>query len=247
MSVLARDTGLVLATARSGETSLAVVFLGRSGGKFRLLAKGALSAKHPSRGALEPGNEVEVLHYHREGQLTSYLKEVSLLHAPSAARDSLPHMAANLAALELLNQVCVPQASIDSELVDTAAAFLASPPADDPLFLFLAFQIKLLAALGVSPDTVDCVRCGGRPEDGIYSPRDGVSYCAEHGTQVPEAVKLSPAIVDAAEQCAAQPFDVLSHGAVTRGVRKELGRLVHWTYTYHVQGYHLPRSLSLIQ
>jgi len=34
--------------------------------------------------------------------------------------------------------------------------------------------------------------------------------------------------------------------AVARGVRKELGRLVHWTYTYHVQGYHLPRSLNLI-
>jgi DNA repair protein RecO len=246
MSVLLRDTGIILATTRSGETSLSMIFLGRSGGKMRLLAKGVLSAKHSSRGALEPGNEVEVLHYHREGQLTSYLKEVSLLHAPAAGRDSLPHMAANLAALELLNQVCVPQASIDTELVDTAAAFLASPPALDPLFLFLAFQIKLLAALGVSPDTVDCVRCGERPSDGIYSPRDGVSFCAEHRTQVPEAVKLSPEIVDAAEQCAAQPFDVLSHEAVARGVRKELGRLVHWTYTYHVQGYHLPRSLNLI-
>jgi len=244
--MLFRDTGIIIAIARSGETSLSAVFLGRAGGKLRLLAKGAMSAKHPSRGALEPGNEVEVLYYHREGQSTSYLKEVSLVHAPRAGRDSLPHMAANLAALELLNQVCVPNASIDSELVDTTAAFLASPPALDPLFLFLAFQIKLLGALGVSPGTVDCVRCGERPDGGIYSPRDGVSFCAEHGTQVPEAVKLSPEIVNAAEQCAAESFDVLSHEAVARGVRKELGRLVHWTYTYHVQGYHLPRSLNLI-
>jgi DNA repair protein RecO len=244
--MLLKDTGIVLSIVRSGETSLSAAFLGRAAGKLRLLAKGAVSAKHPSRGALEPGNEVEVLYYHREGQSTSYLKEVSLVHAPAAGRDSLPHMAANLAALELLNQVCVPHASIDSELVDTAAAFLTSPPAEDPLFLFLAFQIKLLGALGVSPDTVDCVRCGERPSDGIYSPRDGVSFCAEHGTLVPEAVKLSPEIVNAAEQCAEQPFDVLSHAAVTRGVRKELGRLVHWTYTYHVQGYHLPRSLNLI-
>jgi DNA repair protein RecO len=244
--MLLKDSGIVLGASRSGETSLAVVFLGRAAGKLRLLAKGALSEKHPSRGPLEPGNEVEVLYYQRDGQLTSYLKEVSLIGAPAAGRDSLPHLAANLAALELLSQVCVPNASVDSELVDTAAAFLASPPAADPLFLFLAFQIKLLAALGVSPDTVDCVRCGERPSDGIYSPRDGVSFCSEHGTLVPEAVKLSPEIVNAAEQCAAQPFDVLSHEAVTRGVRKELGRLVHWTYTYHVQGYHLPRSLSLI-
>jgi len=244
--MLLRDTGIVLATARSGETSLSVVFLGRSAGKFRLLAKGAMSAKHPSRGALEPGNEVEVLYYHREGQVTCYLKEASLMHAPAAGRDSLPHLVANLAALELLNQVCVPHASIDAELVDTAAAFLASPPADDPLYLFLAFEIKLLAALGVAPDTVDCVRCGGSPRDGIYSPRDGVSFCAEHRTAVPEAVKLSPEVVSVAGKYAGAPFETLVHDAVAPAVRKQLGRLVHWTYTYHVQGYHLPRSLNLI-
>jgi len=244
--MLLKDTGIILAIGRSGETSLSAVFLGRAAGKLRLLARGAMSAKQPSRGALEPGNEVEVLYYHREGQATSYVREVSLLRAPAAGRDSLPHMAVNLAALELLNRVCVPHASVDSELVDTTAAFLSSPPADDPLFLFLAFEIKLLAALGVSPDTVDCVRCGESPRDGIYSPRDGVSFCAEHRAQVPEAVVLSPDIVSAARQCAVEPFDVLSHEAVASGVRKELGRLVHWTYTYHVQGYHLPRSLHLI-
>jgi DNA repair protein RecO len=245
--MLLRDTGIVLSTERRGETSLSTVFLGRAAGKTRLLVKGALSAKHPSRGALEPGNEVEVLYYQRDGQATLYLKEVSLLRAPEAGRDSLPHLAANLAALELLNLVCVAQASIDSEVVDTAAAFLAAPPATDPLFLFLAFEIKLLAALGVSPDTVDCVHCGESPNDGIYSPRDGVSFCAEHRSSVPEAVRLSPEIVAATGYCAEQPFDVLAREAVTRVVRKELGRLVHWTYTYHVQGYHLPRSLNLIQ
>lgn len=245
--MLLRDTGIVLSTERRGESSLSVNFLGRSAGKMRMLAKGALSARHPSRGALEPGNEIEVLYYHREGQSTSYLKEVSLVRTPGAGRDSLPHMAANLAALELLNQVCVPRASIDSDVVDTASAFLAAPPAADPLFLFLAFQIKLLAALGVSPDTFDCVRCGATPREGIYSPRDGVSFCAEHRAPVPEAVKLSPEIVAATGECAEQSFDVLARAAVARGVRKELGRLVHWTYTYHVQGYHLPRSLNLIQ
>jgi DNA repair protein RecO len=245
--MLLRDTGIVLAIERRGESSLSAIFLGRAAGKTRLLVKGALSAKHPSRGALEPGNEIEVLYYQREGQATLYLKEASLLRSPGAGRDSLPHLAANLAALELLNHVCVAQASIDADVVDTAAAFLAAPAAADPLFLFLAFEIKLLGALGVSPDTVDCVRCGESPRDGIYSPRDGVSFCAEHRSTVPEAVMLSPEIVAATGQCAEQPFDVLAREEVARGVRKELGRLVHWTYTYHVQGYHLPRSLNLIQ
>jgi len=244
--MLIRDTGIVLSTARSGETSLSVSFLGRSSGKIRLLAKGALGPRHPARGALEPGNELEVLFYHREGRATSYLKEAALLSSPAAGRESLPHLAARLAALELLHLVCVPGASLDAGIVDTAAAYLAAPAGSDPLYLFLAFEVKLLAALGVSPDTYACVRCGQPPSGGVYSPRDGVSFCAEHRAAVPEAVVLSPEVVRAAEHCAGQPFDELAREPVERGVRKELGRLVHWTYTYHVQGYHLPRSLNLM-
>jgi DNA repair protein RecO len=244
--VLHRDTGLVLATSRSGETSLAASFLGRSSGKIRLLAKGAMSARHHSRGVLEPGNEIEVLYYHREGQATSYLKEASMIRPPAVGRESLPHLAAQLAALELLHLVCVPGASLDEGIVDTAAGYLAAPPAGDPLFLFLALEVKLLASLGVSPDTWSCVRCGESPSGGVYSPRDGVSFCAEHRAAVPEAVALSPEIVRAARHCAEETFDELARESVSRAVRKELGRLVHWTYTYHVQGYHLPRSLNLM-
>jgi recombinational DNA repair protein (RecF pathway) len=114
------------------------------------------------------------------------------------------------------------------------------------MFMLLAFEVKLLDAMGVWPETDACVQCGESPGGGIYSPRDGVSFCAEHRAPVPEAVGLSPEIVRVAAECAREPFDVLAREAVPRRVRKELGRLVHWTYTYHVQGYHLPRSLNLM-
>jgi len=52
--------------------------------------------------------------------------------------------------------------------------------------------------------------------------------------------------VVAAARCAQEPYAALAAREVSRAARKELGRLVHWTYTYHVQGYHLPRSLNLI-
>ncbi len=244
--MLVKDSGIVISVSRSGETSLGLVFLGRACGKVRLLAKGALSPKHPGRGALEPGNQIEIVYYHRDAFASYFLKDVSLLACPSAGRESLPHLAANLAALELLDQVCVPGASLDHEIVDTAAAYLQAPAAGDPLLLFLAFEIKLLDALGMAPDTFGCVRCGTTPDGGLYSPRDGVSFCAEHGTLVPESVALSEELLRAAARCAEDSFEAIADRGVSRSARKELGRLVHWTYTYHVHGYHLPRSLSLI-
>lgn len=244
--MLLKDSGIVLTVARSGETSLGIVFLGRASGKIRLLAKGALGPKRPSRGVIEPGNEVEVVFYHKDGYQSFYLKETSLIASPAAGRESLPHLAANLAALELLGLVCVPGASLDTGIVDTAAAYLQAAAGDDPLLLFLAFEIKLLEVLGVAPDTFGCVHCGTSPDGGLYSPRDGVSFCAEHGTVVPESVSLSEELLRAAVRCAEDPFDAIAQGGVSRSARKDLGRLVHWTYTYHVQGYHLPRSLSLL-
>jgi DNA repair protein RecO len=235
-----------LSVARRGETSLSAVFLGRDSGKVRLLAKGALGPKHPSRGVLEPGNEVEAVFYYKEGYGSFYLKETSLVANPRAGRESLPHLAANLAALEVLDQVCAGGALIDAGIVDTAAAYLQAPPGDDPLLMFLAFEVKLLGALGVAPDTFGCVRCGEAPAGGLYSPRDGVSFCAEHGTRVPESVALSQELLRTTVRCAEDSFDALAQNTVSRSARKDLGRLVHWTYTYHVHGYHLPRSLSLI-
>jgi len=244
--MLIKDTGVVLAASRSGESSITFSFLGRQSGKVRVVAKGAIGPRHPTRGVMEPGNEIEVLFYHRDGYAMRYLKEASLVAAPASGRESLPHLAAGLAALELLDQVCVPGASVDDQIVDTAVAFLRAPRGQDPLLLFLAFQIKLLGALGVAPDTLSCVRCGAAPDGGVYSPRDGVSVCGEHRETFPDSVALTPEVVRAAQRCAVETFDALAGNEVPRAVRKELGRLVHWTYTYHVQGYHLPRSLSLM-
>lgn len=244
--MIIKDRGLVLSAVRSGETSISFVFLGRESGKVRVLSKGALGPKHPSRGALEPGNEIEALFYQREGYATRYLKEATLIAAPGSGRESLPHMAAGLAALELLDQVCVPGAGPDCAIVDAASAFLSAPMGSDPLLMFLAFEIKLLGALGVSPDTVSCVHCGADASSGTYSPRDGASYCPEHRVAYPDTVELDPEVVAAAACCAREPYAALAAHAVSRVARKELGRLVHWTYTYHVQGYHLPRSLNLI-
>jgi DNA repair protein RecO (recombination protein O) len=244
--MLIKDSGVVLSAARSGETSLSFVFLGRASGKVRVLSKGAMGPRHPTRGAIEPGNEIELLYYQRDGYVTRYLKEASLIGSPGAGRESLPHLAASLAALELLDLVCVPGASLDESIVDTASAFLSSPRSGDPLLMFLAFEIKLLAALGVSPDTMNCVRCGADSEEGTYSPRDGVSFCVEHRAPYPDAVILTREVSTAAACCATESFRDLAGRVVSRVARNELGRLVHWTYTYHVQGYHLPRSLNLI-
>jgi len=248
--MLEKDDGVVLKTAKSGETSLMVTFLSRKLGKIRLMAKGARTARSQIRGLLESGNHIEVLYYFKEGRSVYYLKEATQLSGHFAARDSLIHMAARLAAMELLDQVCYP-GSADENIVRLAAEYVRCGKSADPLFVFLAFELRLLEALGVLPELSACVRCGGALEGGYFSARNGSGICARHAEELSgggtdELLLLSPGILDAAVFCLENPFHLLETEEADRSVRKQLGKIIHWTYTYHVQGYSLPVSLSLI-
>ena len=243
--MLKKDEGVVLKTARSGESSLVVTFLGREMGKIRLMAKGVMSPKSRARGLYEPCNHLEVVFYFGTGRTLFYVKEAAAVSPPYTARDSLAHMAAGLAVAELLDHVCFAQ-SADEAVVDLAVEYARSDRGRDPLLFFLAFETKLLYALGALPQLTDCAVCGSPASGGVYNAEEGESYCRRHAADTQPKIRLSENVVAAFNSCLEEPLAQLSGREVGRDVRKLLGKIIHWTYTYHVQGYSLPKSLSLI-
>ena len=266
--MLEKDEGIILKTARRGETSKDLVFLGRRSGKIRLIAKGAMGAKSGFRGLLEAGNHIDLVYYFKEGRTLYYLREVYVRSSAAAGRDSLAGLAVVLAALELLDGVCF-TASPDERLVDTALAYIRCPAAADPLFMFLVFEFRLLEALGALPDFFSCSSCGRKTEDGLYDPRSGECRCREHagpyetGSSAaagrsrsfqstppaagPDEARISPELLELIGDCCREPLDTLRQKEVDGKLRKDFGKIIHQTYTYHVQGYRLPESLKLLK
>jgi DNA repair protein RecO (recombination protein O) len=243
--MLEKDEGVVLKAARSGESSLLVTFLGRRRGKVRMVAKGVLSPKRMAGGLLETGNHVELVYYYKENRTVYYIKEIERLSTATGSRDSLPHLAVRLSAMELLDQVCYP-GSADESIVDLAVEYVRVADELDPLLVFLAFELRLLAALGAFPDLSGCADCGQSIGDGAFDAAGGVAYCTDHAQLAPSALPLPGEQLAAVELCVAGPLAGLADARVEARTRKQLGKLVHWTYTFHVQGYSLPKSLSLI-
>lgn len=244
--MLLKDEGIVLAKTRSGETSVQLTFLARAAGKIRLMAKGALTSRSPLRGALEPGNHLEVVYYFKEGRTLYFLKEATLVAQPVAARTALDRMAALLAALELTGMVCYP-GHPEAGITELVAEFIRSCDSRDPLFLFLAFELRVLAELGSAPDLTACAVCGDDLGPGsVYSAAEGSAYCARHADAAAETTRLSDDVREAAVACTRLALAEVAREPVAPATRKALGRIVHWTYTHHVQGYHLPESLRLI-
>jgi DNA repair protein RecO (recombination protein O) len=243
--MLIKDDGIILRTARRGESSLDVIFLGRLSGKIRLIAKGILGKKTAQRLSMEPGNLVEIVYYHKEGRTLYYLKEISFRAAASVDRRSLPALASILAAVELLDMICYSD-SPDEVLVDIAVSFMGSQPAADPLFFFLALELKLLEALGAIPDFFNCAGCGEELTTGYFSSKEGACYCKAHKKSAPHRRVIRSDLLRVIDACCRHPLHAVKDMQVDLQLRKDLGKLIHWTYTYHVQGYKLPQSLKLI-
>jgi len=243
--MLCKDDGVVLSSTRRGDSSKLVTFLGRSSGKVRLLAKGALGPKSPFRGALEPGSVIEVLFYHKDARSLYFLKEVSVRSSVDAHRGALARMATVLAALELIDQVSYWGHS-DAPAVDLACEFLEAREVADPLLFLLAFEYKMLDVLGTLPDVAHCAQCASPAGDGYYFPEDGTSACATHAGPSPHRIHLDDAVLAELSLWCASRLAELAPRGVEPAVRKRLGKILHWTYTFHINGYSLPEALKLI-
>lgn len=243
--MLRKDVGVVLRSARSGETSKLITFLGRHSGKVNLLGKGAMGSQNPFRGLLEVGNLIEVVYYDKAGRTLFFLKEVYVRLTLGSLRDSLPHLATALAILELVESVCY-WGSPEERAVDLLAEAIACPPADDPLHLYLSFAFKLLEVLGVVPDLSSCASCGGDISDGYYYPADGTSTCRKHSKDSPHRVRLGRKALDYVAGVAQKTLADLSTIGSDRAARKRFGEILHWTYTFHIQSYRLPKALKLV-
>jgi DNA repair protein RecO (recombination protein O) len=243
--MLRKDEGVILTTTRRGESSKLVTFLGRESGKTRLHAKGALGPKSPFRGCLEPGTFVEVIYYFKEGRSVFFLKEVAIVSAVEADGLDLTRMAATLAALEILDQVCY-WGHPEHETLDLVQEFLAAEAVDDPLLFLLALEFKLLELLGVLPDFVTCAECGESSAGGYYHPEDGASTCERHARSSPHRIRIDENVTRVCVRWAAEPLSSLRADRCESEVRKRLGKILHWTYTFHINGYSLPQALKLI-
>ena len=114
------------------------------------------------------------------------------------------------------------------------------------LWLFLVFEFKLLEVLGTLPDFGSCQRCGTALTTGYFHAEDGVGSCATHSIPSPHRVRLDREAIEQLSRMASNPLSALARYPCAHETRKRLGKLLHWTYTFHVQGYSLPEALKLI-
>lgn len=82
-------------------------------------------------------------------------------------------------------------------------------------------ELRLLTLAGYMPDLSGCRECG-RAQGLLFSPAQGVCYCADCGKETPGLLTLSPGVLDAMRHITACPPERLFRFRLSAGSEKAL-------------------------
>lgn len=155
MQTTDRAHGVILRTRPFTETSLIVNWLTPEFGRLSAVAKGARRPKSPFRGKLDLFYEADFsFHRSRRSELHT-LREVVLREPNAPLRHELGYLRQASYCAALIEQTTETQTPI-AEIYELFLGFLHALPAQPPRpRAIFAFELKLLQALGLSPDLED--------------------------------------------------------------------------------------------
>jgi len=148
-----KTTGLILRTRPLTETSLIVHWLTADLGRVTTVAKGARRPKSPFRGKLDLFHLADLSFLHSRRSELHILREVTLRETNRALREDLHLLQQAAYCAQLVEQATETDTPLP-EIYPLMLGLLAFLPkhAASPLPVF-AFEMKLLAATGLQPDT----------------------------------------------------------------------------------------------
>lgn len=147
-----RATGLVLRTLPFAETSLIVRWLTPSWGRISTIAKGARRPKSPFRGKLDLFYEADLTFNRSRSSALHILREVVVRNIHAGLRKDYRALCKAAYCARLIERTAEEETAVPAlyDLLRDAVKVIASDNTN-PLVV-LAFELKLLAESGLSPD-----------------------------------------------------------------------------------------------
>jgi DNA repair protein RecO (recombination protein O) len=178
-----RSAAVLLRSVAYAESDRIVTLLTESRGKVALMARGARRSRKRFGGALEPYALVEAELGLGRGEI-GRLAEARVVRAFPGILADLSKMSLAAAGLELVREATPEREPPDRRLLPTVVRFFELVEGSAAEELRLAFTLRLLALLGLSPNLERCGRCGRPAPDGkaaLFEPGLGAIVCRACG------------------------------------------------------------------
>lgn len=218
-------TGMVLAATPVGEYDRRVVILTRERGKIAAFARGARRPNSALLGVTSPFSFGEFMVY--EGRTSYTLMSASISNYFSELRTDVEGAYYGFYFMDLAN-CYAREANDETELLKLLYQTLrALTNSHIPNRLIRCiYELKAVSINGEGPQVFECVSCGDRERQKMFSVRKGGLVCAECMDHVSDAVPLLTSTLYAMQYIVSSPVEKLYTFAVTEEVLAQLENVV---------------------
>jgi len=240
---------LTLRVVPFSETSHMVTWLTRDSGRLVTVVKGACRPKSLFVGQYDLYYNCEIVFYRKDRDGVHILKECCPLNPRPGFRTDWRSAAAAAYAVDLISRVSLDNHS-QPELYELATRALDHLERNTPQpALLFWFELRVLAALGLSPQLDTCIRCGrlfdapaAAPVRPRFSAHHGGLLCRDCGAAPGTGatpVTLPPDVISLLRrwQKTGEPR-IAQNTRCSPGQSREIGRLLLDFLHYHIE--HLP-------
>lgn len=218
-------TGIVLAATPVGEFDRRIVILTKERGKIAAFARGARRPHSALMGVTSPFSFGEFTVY--EGRTSYTLVSASISNYFSELRMDVEGAyygfyfmdLANYYAREANNEMAL------LKLLYQTLRALTNPKIPDKLVRYI-YELKSICINGEGPQVFECVTCGDKDRDKVFSVRKGGLVCGECAYQVRDGVRLLPSTLYTMQYIISSPVEKLYTFVVKEEVLEQLGKVM---------------------
>ncbi len=227
-------TGMVLSAAPAGEYDKRVVIVTKERGKIAAFARGARKPNSALLGVTNPFSFGVFKVY--EGRTSYTLMSASISNYFSELRGDMEGTCYGFYFMELANYYAR-EANDETELLkllyQTLRA-LVSPKIPNRLVRCI-YELKSISINGEGPQVFECVRCGDRKKEKLFSVKGGGLVCEACISKAPDAVRLLTSTIYTLQYIVSSRVEKLYSFTVTEEVLDELAELVKEYRELHIE------------
>lgn len=218
-------TGIVLAATPVGEFDRRIVILTKERGKIAAFARGARRPHSALMGVTSPFSFGEFTVY--EGRTSYTLVSASISNYFSELRMDVEGAYYGFYFMDLANYYAREannETALLKLLYQTLRA-LTNPKIPDKLVRYI-YELKSICINGEGPQVFECVTCGDKDRDKVFSVRKGGLVCGECAYQVRDGVWLLPSTLYTMQYIISSPVEKLYTFVVKEEVLEQLGKVM---------------------
>ncbi len=238
--------GIILRKYLLRETSFILVVYTREFGKIKGVLKGARNPAPQFAGNFEIFSLCQLLFYKRKKASLDLITQCEALECFLPARKEIERLTYANYFIELIDIICNendPNEAIFDVLVESLK--LLSTGAS-PKRTARIFELKLLEALGLSPNLEGCLECGKASAGNMYfSVKSGGTLCRECKSNDRTCFPISAGTINFIRKIQSSPFERTGHVKVSKEVGVEIEKLLKGFLEFHVN--RQARSLVFIK